>query len=253
MFLLLKRIMFLFIMLYIPQSFSESSSKFHMPLEKKMTINNFFKNDDEKLSYSLGVSLGDYINQFFEKQKQIGIKIDKFKLLLGVQDIILNTLKLSNNEIAFHLQNIEKTVKNFTRIQFEKESAKNIVQGQNYIKQFSSMQGVKKTSTGLLYLIEKKGDGIDLTNNTKVTVHYKAMLPDGLELNNSYIKNEPISFFLKDVILGWQEGLKYIHKGGKIKLVVPPILAYGKQRINGIPQNATIIFEIDILDAVNSV
>ncbi|WP_367673053.1 FKBP-type peptidyl-prolyl cis-trans isomerase [Buchnera aphidicola] len=243
--------MFLFIVLYIPQSFSGSSSLSHTPLENNITINNFFKNDDEKLSYSLGVSLGDYINQSFEKQKQIGINIDKLKLLSGVQDFILNKLKLSNNDIAFHLQEIEKKIKNFTQIQIEKEAEKNMVQGQNYMKKFSAIKDVQKTSTGLLYLIEKQGSGIHLTNNTKVTVHYKAALVNGVEFYNSHIKNEPVSFLLKDVILGWQEGLKYVQKGGKIKLVVPPKLAYGIQGMNGIPRNSTIIFEIEVLNAVN--
>ena len=50
------------------------------------------------------------------------------------------------------------------------------------------------------------------------------------------------------MIPGWTEGLKHIKKGGKIKLVIPPALAYGKTGVPGIPANSTLVFDVELLD-----
>ncbi|MBZ2279329.1 FKBP-type peptidyl-prolyl cis-trans isomerase, partial [Buchnera aphidicola] len=112
-------------------------------------------------------------------------------------------------------------------------------------------EGVKKTASGLLYRIEKKGDGEILKDNTKIIAHYKGKFVNGVEFDNSYNRGIPISISLQNVIEGWKEGLRYIRKGGKITLVIPPYLAYGEQGVNGIPGNSTIIFEIELLDTIN--
>jgi len=213
-------------------------------------ITNKLQNNDEKLGYSLGVSLGSYVNQSFEKQKKIGIKIDKNSLIEGLKDALSGNLKLSYEEISSILKKFETILKKETNIQLEKNLKENFFQGELYMKNFSKKKGVQKTPSGLLYLVEEPGEGKIVTNDTKITVHYKGTLINGVEFDNSYIRGKPVSLILKDVILGWQEGLKYIKKGGKIKLVIPPNLGYGSKEINGIPGNSTLVFDIELLDVV---
>lgn len=241
------------IILFVPKSFSESLSDVYLQSHSKIKNTFIFKNSNEKLGYALGVSLGNYVNQSFEKQKKIGIELDKYSLLKGVQDAISGNLKLSHQEISSILKDLEEKLNNATKIQFERNAKENSIQGELYMKNFYKLKGVKKTSTGLLYLVEKEGSGEKLTNNTKITVHYKGQFINGIEFDNSYIRGKPISLILKDVILGWQEGLKYIKKGGKIKLVIPPHLGYGEKDVNGIPGNSTLIFDIELLDVVNTI
>jgi probable FKBP-type peptidyl-prolyl cis-trans isomerase len=51
------------------------------------------------------------------------------------------------------------------------------------------------------------------------------------------------------VIKGWTEGLQLVKKGGKIELVIPPELAYGKQGAgDSIPPDATLYFDVEVLD-----
>ncbi len=252
-FFLLKKIILLCIILYVPKSFSETVTFPNFHTESHSEIKNTFKNNNEKLGYALGVSLGNYINQSFEKQKKIGVHLDKDSLLKGVKDAISGNLKLSHKEISLTLEILEEKLKYATKIQLEKNAKENLIQGKLYMKNFSELKGVKKTSSGLLYLLEKKGEGEKLTNNTKITVHYKGALINGVEFDNSYARGQPISLMLKDVILGWQEGLKYIKKGGKIKLIIPPNLGYGEKEVNGIPGNSTLVFDIELLDVVNPV
>ncbi|AYN24557.1 FKBP-type peptidyl-prolyl cis-trans isomerase [Buchnera aphidicola] len=249
-FFLLKRILFLYLIFFIPKSFSENLpfSKIQSYSEKK----EFFKNDNEKIGYSLGVSLGNYVNESFERQKKMGIKLDKYSILLGVQDAISGSLKLSHEEISIILQTLEENLKNAAKVQFEKSEKENLVQGKLYMKKFSEMKGVNKTPSGLLYIVENLGEGEEIkTKNTEFTVHYKGSLINGVEFDSSYKRGNPVTLTLKDVILGWQEGLKYIKKGGKIKLIIPPNLGYGSNRINGIPANSILIFDIELLDIKN--
>lgn len=260
-FLLKKIILFFLILCMIPNTFAMFN-----PIEQVSLISHLdtkdnlqnsdekFSNEqfsDEKLGYSLGVSLGSYVNQSFEQQKKIGIEINKNSLLEGVKDAISGHVKLSHEEIASILKKFRKILKEENKIQFEKKLKENFIQGELYMKNFSKIKGVKKTPSGLLYLIQEPGAGINVTNSTTITVHYKGKLVNGIEFDNSYKRGQPVSLILKDVILGWQEGLKYIHKGGKIKLVIPPHLAYGSKEVNGIPGNSTLIFDIELLDTVN--
>ncbi|ALD15457.1 peptidylprolyl isomerase [Buchnera aphidicola (Aphis glycines)] len=247
---LIKRIIFLFLIFYIPSSFSEEQSNSHM--QSYSENKKIFKNENEKIGYALGVSLGNYVNQSFEKQKQLGIQLDKYSLLSGIEDAISNNLKLSNQEISKILEKLEEKIKKATTIQMEKNEKENLIQGQLYMKKFSKIKGAHKTQSGLMYIIDNPGSGEEITENTEITVHYKGFLINGVEFDNSYNRGKPVVFVLKDVILGWQEGLKYIKKGGKIRLVIPPSLGYGHSRFNGIPGNSTLIFDITLIDVKNN-
>ncbi|ADP66337.1 FKBP-type peptidyl-prolyl cis-trans isomerase [Buchnera aphidicola] len=252
-FFIFKRIILFLMILYVPKSFSISAPISDIHLQSVLETNNTFHNNNEKLGYILGLSFGNYVNQTFEKQKKIGIELDRNSLLKGIQDAISGNLKLSHQDISSGLKELEKKLKHATKIQLKKNAKENFIQGELYMKNFSKLKGVKKTSSGLLYLLERAGEGEALKDETKITVHYKGTLINGLEFDNSYKRGRPVSLRLKDVILGWKEGLKYIKKGGKIKLVIPPNLAYGTEEVNGIPANSTLIFDIELLDVVNGV
>ena len=109
-------------------------------------------------------------------------------------------------------------------------------------------KGVKTSSTGLVYQVVEAGKGEAPKDSDTVVVNYKGTLIDGKEFDNSYTRGEPLSFRLDGVIPGWTEGLKNIKKGGKIKLVIPPELAYGKAGVPGIPPNSTLVFDVELLD-----
>ena len=207
-----------------------------------------FKTDDQQSAYALGASLGRYMENSLKEQEKLGIALDKQQLISGVQDAFAGKSKLSDQEIEQTLQAFEGRVKGAAQAKMEKDAKENTEKGDAFTAKFAKEQGVKKTESGLLYQVEKEGNGAVPTDSDTVVVNYKGTLIDGTEFDNSYTRGEPLSFRLDGVIPGWTEGLKHVKKGGKIKLVIPPQLAYGKNGVPGIPANSTLVFDVELLD-----
>lgn len=95
------------------------------------------------------------------------------------------------------------------------------------------------------------GEGAEATAGAKVSVHYTGTLTDGTHFDSSVDRGAPFSFVLGagTVIEGWDQGVAGMKVGGKRKLTIPADLAYGEGGAGKvIPPNATLIFEIELLD-----
>ena len=110
-------------------------------------------------------------------------------------------------------------------------------------------KGAVKTASGMVYKSIKDGKGKSPNANSTVEVNYRGTLPDGKEFDSSYKRNQSIKFPLSGVIPCWTEGVQRMKVGGKAQLVCPPELAYGARGAGrDVPPNATLIFEVELLD-----
>jgi peptidylprolyl isomerase len=110
----------------------------------------------------------------------------------------------------------------------------------------------KKTNSGLYYVVEQEGTGPQAMAKDTVSVHYVGKLVDGTEFDNSYKRNNPITFELGvgRVIPGWDEGIALMKVGAKYKLIIPYQLGYGDRGAGGvIPPYATLIFDTELVEA----
>ena len=110
-------------------------------------------------------------------------------------------------------------------------------------------KGAVKTASGMVFKSIKAGTGKAPKATNTVEVNYRGTLTNGKEFDSSYKRNQSIQFPLSGVIPCWTEGVQMMKVGGKAKLVCPPELAYGAQGAGGaVPPNATLIFEVELLD-----
>jgi FKBP-type peptidyl-prolyl cis-trans isomerase FkpA len=104
-----------------------------------------------------------------------------------------------------------------------------------------------QTDSGLQYRVLHKSDRRKPTAKDTVTVHYKGWLDSGKEFDSSYKRGEPTTFPLGNVIPGWTEGMQLVGEGGKIELLIPSNLGYGKKGFPGaIPPDATLHFIVEL-------
>jgi FKBP-type peptidyl-prolyl cis-trans isomerase len=112
-----------------------------------------------------------------------------------------------------------------------------------------------KPASGLQITDSKVGSGAEAKAGTTISVNYTGYLQDGTKFDSSvdpkFQHVQPLTFKLGAgrVIPGWEQGLAGMKVGGQRKLVIPPDLAYGSQGFGGsIPPNATLTFEVELLD-----
>lgn len=102
-----------------------------------------------------------------------------------------------------------------------------------------------------LKIIDKAiGTGAEALKGKVVEVHYTGWLMNGLKFDSSRERQQPFSFTLggRQVIPGWDEGVRGMKVGGKRELIIPPEMAYGTRGAGGvIPANATLRFEVELL------
>lgn len=118
--------------------------------------------------------------------------------------------------------------------------------------QASAPAGAMKTPSGLAYTDLKAGTGPSPISGKMVKVHYTGWLESGKKFDSSVDRGEPFAFQIGtgQVIPGWDEGVMSMKVGGKRKLIIPSNLGYGSAGAGGaIPPNATLIFEVELLDA----
>lgn len=95
------------------------------------------------------------------------------------------------------------------------------------------------------------GDGKAAESGSRIVVHYTGKLEDGTVFDSSVPRGMPFDFVLGagQVIAGWDQGFCGMKVGGKRKLTIPPHLGYGEHGAGGvIPPNATLVFEVELLD-----
>ena len=92
------------------------------------------------------------------------------------------------------------------------------------------------------------GNGIEIINHSKVSVHYIGKLENNIEFDNSHKRDQLFNFQIgvRKVIPGWETGLLGMKEGGKRTIFIPYQLAYGKRCWRSNTSRIKSIFEIEV-------
>lgn len=131
----------------------------------------------------------------------------------------------------------------------EKAAAREKQAGAAYLAKMAKERGARKTPSGAIVITEKEGTGASPAPTDKVKVHYTGTLVSG-RVFDSTAQRGPAEFPLGGVIRCWTEAIPMLKVGGKAKIVCPSEIAYGPSGNAGIPGNAVLTFEVELLDVV---
>lgn len=108
-----------------------------------------------------------------------------------------------------------------------------------------------RTASDVEYWDLQVGTGKTAVAGKTLSMHYTGWLTNGKKFDSSHDRNQPFQFTLGagEVIKGWDEGIAGMKVGGKRQLKIPPAAGYGSRGAAGvIPPNATLIFDVELLD-----
>ena len=209
--------------------------------QKKAAPEGITRAQVDSLSYAIGVMMGENFKQ--SQLEFIDPEIFAKALTDAFNDASKFDVMTAQNYIqAFMMKDQERR----NAEEFAK-AAKNAEEGEKFLSENKSKEGVQVTESGLQYKIVSPGSDVKPMEEDVVEVNYRGTTIDGKEFDSSYKRNETAKFPLMNVISGWTEGIQLIGEGGKIMLYIPSDLAYGPNAPAEIGPNSTLIFEVELI------
>jgi len=214
--------------------------------EEKAPVLPMLDTEIQKQAYSLGASIGVYMQRNLTEHDKLGLTLDKELIIRGFVDSINDKSVIEKEEIQALLANLDKNMKAKQQEMTVKESEAAIAIGQKFLADNAKKEGVMVTESGIQYEVITASDGDKPVATDTVKVLYKGTFLNGEAFDD---RGEITVFPLNRVIKGWTEGVQLMSVGSKYKFTIPSDLAYGP---NGnpprIPGNSVLQFEIELLE-----
>ncbi len=192
----------------------------------------------DSVAYAIGMSVGGSL-------KAQGLSDVNTSLLMKA---INETLKDQPTEMSPEAGN--QYIGEYLQKQAAAKSNANLAAGRKFLEENKKRPNVKTTESGLQYEVIKLGEGPKPADTSTVKVHYHGTLTDGTVFDSSVERGEPAEFPVGGVIRGWTEALKLMPVGSKFRLFIPADLAYGERAKAPIGPNATLIFDVELLEII---
>jgi FKBP-type peptidyl-prolyl cis-trans isomerase FklB len=207
--------------------------------QEKITLKSF----KDSVSYSIGTDIG---KNFKHQELDVDTKI----LEQGIRDILDSAqLMITEDAMKNCMENFRKGIMAKQEEKMKAQTETNVKEGEAFLEENKKKEGVVTLPSGLQYKVIKNGTGPKPTAEQTVSVNYRGKFLDGKEFDNSYDRGEPVSFPVNGVIPGWTEALQLMTVGSKWELYIPSSLGYGAHGAGQvIPPNATLIFEVELIE-----
>lgn len=198
----------------------------------------------KETSYRAGLNDGaGFAQQIQQLEDQMGVQINKRALYKALAAAVSKNIKKDEPDME-QMQRLGMQMQSLMQ-KAQLDVAKKIdKEGREYVaKAMKEDKSLKKTASGLVYKLEKPGNGKHFKDGDKVQVRYKGTHIDGKVFDET--KEKPTVMTVGDnLIKGWVEVLKLMSPGAKAHVIIPGSLAYGPGGSRGIKPNETLVFDI---------
>ncbi len=124
---------------------------------------------------------------------------------------------------------------------------------QNELIEFLVEKGwqMEHDPAGIFYHVIEPGSGVIPEWGSRVQVHYHGYALDGRKFDSTYDRDEPFTFYVGNVVRGWNLSLYHLKPGGRGVFLIPAHLAYGSEGFGRlVGPNEHLLFEIELLKIV---
>jgi len=202
-----------------------------------------FKDEREKASYAIGVSVGSNL-------KRGNFDVDLDVLTQAIRDT------LAGRDLKLNDQQVRETLMAYQKSMQQRTIDKNRKEGEAFLAENKKKAGVQvlpvKLVDGVMaelqYKVLAEGSGESPKSNDVVSVNYRGTLINGTEFDSSAKHGgKPAQFAANRVVRGWTEALTRMKPGSKWQLFIPSNLAYGDGGRPGIEPASTLIFDVELV------
>jgi FKBP-type peptidyl-prolyl cis-trans isomerase FklB len=201
------------------------------------------KTQKDKASYAIGLNIG-------KSMHKDSVDVDPSILLRGLKDGLAGSKPLlTDDEARAAMVTLQSEMRKKQEEKMLVQGEANKKEGEAFLADNKTKDGVVTLPSGLQYKILKEGTGPKPAATDTVVCNYKGTLLDNTEFDSSYKHGQPATFLVSGVIKGWTEALQLMPVGSKWQLFIPSELAYGARGGpgGGIGPNATLIFEVELM------
>ncbi len=208
----------------------------------------------DSVSYAVGLNMGSQMRAGFDEIdvdmyiQGLRSGIDSTDVLLdqaGAQQVVQSYFQKKQQEEAKKKQEEaeKKALEEYGDVKAE---------GEKFLEENMTKEGVEITESGLQYIVMKEGDGEKPESTSKIKIHYHGTLIDGTVFDSSVDRGEPYESLANQFIPGFSEGLLLMPVGSKYKFFIPQDIAYGANVRPGgaIKPFSALIFEVELLEIV---
>ena len=195
--------------------------------------------DETRVSYGIGRQLGEQLRD----NPPPGASLDA--ILAGLREAFegqASRVGLSEMNASFQV------IRDRMQAESEAQAQAAAGEGQAYLADNATREGVTVLASGLQYEVLVAGEGAKPSRDDQVRTHYHGTLIDGTVFDSSYQRGQPAEFPVSGVIAGWVEALQLMNTGSKWRLHVPSELAYGGQAVGSIPPHSVLVFDVELLE-----
>ncbi len=203
--------------------------------------NTALKTDKDKLSYSIGASIGKNL-------KKESTNIDVNVLIKGLKASLAGEkLVMSDQDIRQVMNDYQTQMRQHAAATKQQAIVENKQKGDAFLAEYKAKEGVQALPSGVLYKVLKEGSGKKPLDSDLVEVYYRGSLINGTEFDATE-PGRPATLKASALIAGWKQALSMMPVGSKWHIVIPSQLAYGERGVGAdIGPNEVLVFDVELV------